>query len=385
MHLRLHKLYNWLFLLLFVSACTSIEEENAALQEAIKPVREKFAPDRRVAVFDINWARRASELVLKGEVDNLAAKDECVAAIRSATTKDVVDSILVLPDPALGERRFGIVNVSVGNVRGKPSQSSELVTQVLMGSELRLLKSKGGWYYVQSPDRYLGWLENESVEVMDEDGVSAWSNAAKIIVTDHFGIIRHSPNKRAFSISDAVVGVVVKRTGFWGKWVGVECPDGRMGYIDRSMTQDYDRWRGSRELTGDNVEQAAKMFLGVPYLWGGTSAKGFDCSGFTKTAFRLNGIELGRDANQQAMMGEEVGVGEKFENVKKGDLLFFGRKATDERPERIVHVGIYLGGKEFIHASPAAVRIGSLDPSSEKFDEFNLNRFVRARRIIPAM
>lgn len=157
--------------------------------------------------------------------------------------------------------------------------------------------------------------------------------------------------------------------------------DDRMGYIRASSVIDYEQWGKKLTPVAEKIEQSGKYLLGVPYLWGGTSTKGVDCSGFTKTVFLLNGQMLNRDANQQADQGEPIEPGKDFANLKKGDLLFYGRKAEEGKSERIVHVGIYLGNREYIHSS-GKVRINSFDPNSPIFDESNLKRFVRARRVI---
>jgi len=135
--------------------------------------------------------------------------------------------------------------------------------------------------------------------------------------------------------------------------------------------------------TSENVIRTARRFFGVPYLWGGTSAKGFDCSGFTKTVYFLNGVLLPRDASQQVMVGSIIDTGVDMENLNTGDLLFFGSKATPEQEARVTHVAIYLGRKKFIHSS-GDVRINSFDPSDPDFSKYRLGTFLHARRIIGA-
>jgi gamma-D-glutamyl-L-lysine dipeptidyl-peptidase len=367
--------------LLFIISCSGTNRQDALLSDVVERVRQNYAPDRRTAVFDITWDRSGKKLVFRGEVDNAAAKEALLSAVAEFDLPAAIDSIKVLPDPGLGENWFAIINVSVGNVRSNPRHTSELVTQVLMGMQVKLLKRQGGWYYIQTPDSYLGWIDSSTLHLTSREGIEEWENSSRIIVTQHYGIVREQPASGALPVSNAVIGSRMRTTGRSGAWYAVELPDGRTGYIERSIAQDYSTWSRSRELTGENIELTAKMFLGIPYLWGGTSVKGFDCSGFTKTVFWLNGMDLTRDASQQILLGEEVETGERFENLRKGDLLFFGQKADENRPERIVHVGIYLGNGEFIHAS-GDVHINSLLAAAPNYNEYELNRFVRAKRLI---
>jgi cell wall-associated NlpC family hydrolase len=195
-------------------------------------------------------------------------------------------------------------------------------------------------------------------------------------------MVREQPAASSLPIRDAVAGDLMKYTGTSGSWVAVELPDGKKGYIENSSVENFDRWKKTRKLTADNIEKTAKLFLGIPYLWGGTSTKGMDCSGFTKTVYRLNGLELSRDADQQADGGVEVKTGENFENLKKGDLLFFGRKGSAGKPEHISHVGIYLEKLEFIHTPGGWVRFNSFDPKAANYSESQRRSFVRARRYI---
>ena len=115
--------------------------------------------------------------------------------------------------------------------------------------------------------------------------------------------------------------------------------------------------------------------MGIPYLWGGNSAKANDCSGFTQTVFKANGIQLPRDARQQALEGITITPNKRWSNINKGDLLFFGKE------DRITHVGISIGGKDFIHQG-GKVSINSLDERSEYFSPKRLESFLKIKRIV---
>jgi cell wall-associated NlpC family hydrolase len=120
--------------------------------------------------------------------------------------------------------------------------------------------------------------------------------------------------------------------------------------------------------------------MGVPYLWGGTSTKGVDCSGFTKTVYFQHGLILPRDASQQVHVGSLVDENRNFSSLEVGDLLFFGRK-TEDGAEKVIHVGMWIGNGQFIHAS-GDVHISSMDSLSDNFDDYNYNRYLRTKRIL---
>ncbi len=354
----------------------------SALGDFLKPVKEKFAPDTRLAVFTVTAEREGQGIVLKGEVDQAAAKDAAVAAARAAGHADVVDRIQVLPDPALGDRRVGMVTVSVATMRAKPSQAAELVNEALLGTPVKILKKQGGWYYAQTdPEQYLGWMEPDQVAAMTAADVAHHKAAARAIVLAYFALIRAQADDSAQPVADLAMGDLVETGAAQGDWLPITLPDGRTGFVESKVVRDYRAWQAATHATPESLEKVARQFLGVPYLWGGTSPRGFDCSGFAKTIFRLNGIEVPRDADQQGAAGEAVSLDNDLAAVQKGDLVFFC--PSPARRGSITHVGLYLGNKLFIHCS-GLVKLNSFDPASPIYSENLRGRLVGARRFIKA-
>ncbi|MBP9212716.1 MAG: C40 family peptidase, partial [Bacteroidetes bacterium] len=331
-------------------------------------------------VFSVVTYEKGKDLVVVGEVDQQEAKSELLEKLKELYPS-VIDSVTVLPAKELGEKIWAIVNVSVANMRSEPAESAELGSQVLMGNVVRVLKKKGGWAYIQSPDKYLGWVDTDQIVVVNERTVEDWNGISAVFVTGMNGTIYEGMTTSSMPVSDVTAGAVLKRIGGTEEWTVVALADSRRGYIRTDMLIEKRHWGTVLVPIPDTVVKTGKLLKGVPYLWGGTSPKGVDCSGFTRTVYLLNGVLLNRDANQQAEQGQPVEPGKDFENLKKGDLLFFGRAAGNGKPERIVHVGIYIGNKRYIHSS-GMVRINSFDEAEKDFNKYNLERFVRARRII---
>lgn len=346
--------------------------------DIVTRVRDQVAPDTRVTVFDVKAEAKGNAIELTGDVEQAAAKDALLKALREAGFPNVVDKISMLPDPALAARPLAVVTVSVAVMKTKPSHSSELGNQLIMGMVVKVLKKDGGWYFVQSlDDRYLGWMETDHLAFMTREQVDSFARAPRVIVTALFTLVREEASPDAPAVADLVVGNVLGTSGQKGGWLAVQLPDGRKGFVSQADATDYQAWKASRKITPENTEQTARRFMGVPYLWGGTSAKGFDCSGFVKTVFRLNGTELQRDADQQSNEGVAVPTDNDLARLRKGDVLFFGPRAG---VTRITHTGIYLGGKLFIHCA-GLVKLNSFDPSSPIYSEGLLKRLVKVRRV----
>jgi cell wall-associated NlpC family hydrolase len=370
-----------LFLLSLLPASAVQQQPAKPADDFLKAVKQRFAPDTRLTVFDVATEREGDALVLKGEVEDAAAKDAALKAARDAGHANLVDRIVVLPDASVGPRQLGVVNVSVGHMRAQPRHAAELVNEVLLGAPVIVLKKQGGWYYVKAgTEKYLGWMEPDHVALMNAEELNAWNAAPKVIATAYFGLVRETSSHTAQPVSDLVIGDVLKSNGVRSGWVEVELPDGRKGAIEQLSVGEQGAWRASRRATPEDIENTAKMFFGVSYLWGGTSAHGFDCSGFVKTVFSLNGIDLPRDADQQGERGQEVSIDRDLADLKKGDVVFFGPRPTGDRTQHISHVGIYVGNREFIHCA-GRVKRNSFDPKSPLYSENLLKRLVRARRM----
>ena len=369
---------------LLFSGCTR-SMDSAMVNDLLQRARAALAPDKRTAVFDVTAGLEGDALVLRGEIQSPALKHQLMRYLRDSLSMRIVDSLTALPDSSLGNRVFGLVSVSVANLRAKPGHEAELVSQATLGTPVRILKQRKSWLLVQTPDQYLGWTIDLIVR-MDSAEMSRWAEMPKILVTEAFGFTRESPDPSSPVVSDYVAGSLLGLEKTTGSTYEVHYPDGRHAYLDRRAGQPYAEWLQSVRATPEAVVATARRFTGIPYLWGGTSSKAMDCSGFTKTVFALNGVLLPRDASQQWLVGEEVDSSLNLDALQTGDLLFFGSHAKADRPMKVTHVGIYIGGGRFIHSPGAASATGigtnSFNASDPDYNDRRRSGYLGARRII---
>ena len=229
---------------------------------------------------------------------------------------------------------YGISNLSIVPMRNEAADQSEMVNQVIFGEHFKVLEIRKKWSKIRlAHDSYEGWICNKQWIEIEEDIYKQLDKDVATITTDILDIItktQHQP---------IVIGSIL--------------PSYKSGHalINNEMYQ-FDGLTTPGFIKKDKLVENALMYLNAPYLWGGRSPLGIDCSGFTQMVYRLQGVDLPRDAYQQAEVGTTLSFVEESE---PGDLAFF-----DNTEGKITHVGIILEDNHIIHAS-GKVRIDRID------------------------
>ena len=276
-------------------------------------------------------------------------------------------------------QEYGVVDISVCNLRATPDFDAEMVSQALLGTPVHILAKAeaNDWPQVQTPDTYTGWVHRDAVTLLSFEDYHAWNAAPKIIVTALSGVVRAGASERAATVGDVVAGARLRDLGRKGRYWRVGFPDGRTGYLRKSAARPEAAWRARLDKSPEAIVATALTMNGFPYIWAGMSPKGMDCSGFVRTVFFMHDIILPRDSGPQSRTGERIfGT----EDLRPGDLVFFGR--MDAAAPKVSHVGIYIGEGRFIH-SLGLVKIGSFRPEDPAYDAFNAGRYLFASRVLP--
>ena len=277
--------------------------------------------------------------------------------------RDFVLSVLIalLATAAWAKSGVYVVVVPVANMYSGPSDKTDVVSQAIYGSDVSLVVARGEWSRIQTSDHYKGWVPSRQIRIL-LTGNGYAKTGPTVQVESLFANIYTEPDitkhKPVVTVPfETRLELVPDGKGKEAKpapegWLQVHLPDLRNAWVQAGdVTSD------PKPLSLPESVELAKRFLGIPYLWGGRSSFGFDCSGFTQMLLRARGINMPRDADQQASWNGVTAVERK--HLQPGDLLFFGSS-----PKQITHTGMYIGDGQFIHDttnSHPVVQISRLD------------------------
>lgn len=281
--------------------------------------------------------------ILAGTVLDVATLAEVIAALKPRFPDLSFDMTLV----QILRRPDAVEHVVATNLTGLYAGSSflsEQLSQVLNGARLEVLREEGRWRFVRQPDGYLGWVYGPYL-------APAAGPEPTHLVCEPVSLLRAAPTPDAALVNRILAGTAVAVTAEAGGWVRLELAGdpaaplrpGLTGWAPKSDVRGLAALPADAAARRRQIVADAARFVGVPYLWGGGSALGIDCSGFAQLLHRLAGITLPRDADMQFDAGRPVEP-----PFQPGDLLFFGE--VGER-RKITHVGVSLGGWRIIHSS----------------------------------
>lgn len=244
-----------------------------------------------------------------------------------------------------------VIIKNVASLYREPSTDSERVSQAIFGQPAVIQEARDNWRCVETWDAYHGWIEARWFQELPVGQPDYASTGRVATVRSLIADVFDAPSDTARILTKVVVSTELELIREESRFCAIRLlsEKSNLAFVRSGDVRVVDKSAASLPLSpaGEELTAEARRFIGVPYLWGGTTPFGLDCSGFVQLVFRICGVALPRDAGLQAeeLRGRPVARGD----LKPGDLVFFARGKLGS--ERIVHVGLSLGGDDFIHSA----------------------------------
>ena len=375
-------LFNWI-----EHVFTFLSERGNEINDRLYRYKQDHYPDGRITVFNPRFDTNASiepgaPLLLDGEVLTQEQSQAAENVVIISNNNKIDNQIRILSRDA----DFAIAHRTVSDIRKGPSIRSERVSQLLLGESVVILETQNGWSKVQMEmDSYIGWVQSNSLTIKSKDDLHRYQESCTARVCVDLlpaYLFNYYPSNYAESVeltAKLPFGVRVLIEDILDEKAILLLPNNVRWIVDRNGLLD-DAALPMRDEDGINLAiQYIRKFIGVPYLWGGRTPFGYDCSGLAQTFLNFVNIHVPRDADQQFRIGSSI-----ESDPIPGDLLFFGEQdgPNTSRFENISHVAISLGGAELIHANGTAwgVSINSLNPDSPNYQPWLRENLVGIRR-----
>jgi cell wall-associated NlpC family hydrolase len=301
------------------------------VERALDDIRRKWAPDGRLTVFEVSLLPHG----VAGVTSNRDARD---ALRRLAGDQGLVDNVTLLPDESIGDGA-AVVTAALAPLLREPQLTAPRVSEALHGETVDVLERRDEWLRVKAADGYIAWLAAGYVATGPVDWAADWREraTARSLSAD---IVTADGRRRL-----PTGGRVALKRGV------VELADGQRGAVAAgSVRRDQELRVEARHLA--LPELAQKWYGGAPYLWGGRTEWGIDCSGLVQAVYAARGIALPRDSDQQFGQGREVPIRDAGAGYEAGDLLFFADRG------RVSHVALWAGAGRIVHAALSRGGVG---------------------------